>query len=445
MAEYSKAQLLENVKCTLDNYSMLAQTDRVIVGLSGGADSVALLRLLLEIAPSVKIEAAHINHCLRGEESDADEMFVKNLCEKLDVKLYVLQEDVRSIAVHSREGIEECARNIRYRYFNSLADNKTKIATAHTLGDSVETVLFNITRGCSINGLVGIPFVRENIIRPIRAVERRELLEYLSEIGQDYRTDSSNFSTEYSRNRIRLSVIPELMSINNSLIRSVTALSKRAENAMSIILDAVNEIIGTENSESYSVKALIDAGEALRAECIAEIFRRLNYSNTARHIELVEKIIVDGRGSVELSKSLSLSIKDGFLVCVRAAEKIDYFEVEIPCKDGTWEIYREKELSVAVFSASDFSEVDFKSCFMCEKIPDSLKVRQVLDTDKFYYQGAKHSLKYLYRRGTKGKTEYEISAMFAVELAGEIVFTENLGASDNAKSGNFAIRLCTNF
>ena len=204
--------MLETVKQTIEDYHMLSPGEPVLAALSGGADSVALLRALLALGYSVR--AFHLNHCLRGAESDRDETFCRALCERLGVPLTVERIDVR--AQTAGEGIEAAARRIRYERLVAAAQG-AKIATAHTADDNLETMLFHLARGTGPKGLAGIPPVRGDIIRPLIGAERAQVEAYLAELGQDFVTDSTNLSGDYTRNRIRHEVVPVLRQLNPSV------------------------------------------------------------------------------------------------------------------------------------------------------------------------------------------------------------------------------------
>ena len=190
--------------------------DTVICAVSGGADSVCMLHVLLSLRNTlgITVEAAHFNHQLRGEESDRDEAFVRTLCAELGVVLHVDNGDVRARAAKTHESVEEAARALRYAFFSSLPG---LIATAHTQDDNLETVLLNLTRGTGLAGLCGIPPRRERFIRPMLAVSRAEIEAYLAQNGLSHVTDSTNFLPDARRNRLRQSVIPLLKAENPSL------------------------------------------------------------------------------------------------------------------------------------------------------------------------------------------------------------------------------------
>ena len=216
--------MLESVKAAVKRYNMFDTEKSVTVALSGGADSVALLLALLELKDDLGIElsAAHLNHSLRGAESDGDEAFVKELCEKLNVPLVCETADVKREAEISGESVELAARRIRYAFLERVSDGL--IATAHTANDNLETVLYNMARGTGIHGLCGIPPVRGRIIRPLILSTRAEVEAYCAEKNCDFRTDSSNLTLVYARNKIRHNAVPTLIYVNSAAVENTARL-----------------------------------------------------------------------------------------------------------------------------------------------------------------------------------------------------------------------------
>ena len=168
---------------TAVNGGMISQEDTIVVGVSGGADSMCLLHFLLSVRNELNLNiiVAHINHNLRGKEALRDQSFVESTCKALNVECRVLSADINKISAETGKSSEECGRKIRYEFFNSLAEKNGKIATAHTLSDNSETILFNIARGTGLKGITGIPRTRENIIRPIIDITRQQVEEYCRE------------------------------------------------------------------------------------------------------------------------------------------------------------------------------------------------------------------------------------------------------------------------
>lgn len=213
-----------------DKYGMLPNGAAVICAVSGGADSVCLLHILNEIAPlrGLKLYAAHFNHCLRGEESDRDEAFVRQLCSEMGIELFCASGDVNSYADQNGMGTEEAARLLRYKFFEETAAKiaGSRVATAHNADDNVETVLMNLTRGAGLKGLCGIPPVRDIYVRPLLCMSRDEINAYLDSRGIDHVEDSTNAESVYTRNRLRHEVIPVLKGINADIAMSVKETSE---------------------------------------------------------------------------------------------------------------------------------------------------------------------------------------------------------------------------
>lgn len=208
--------LEQKALCALRQYSLFSQGDRIAVGVSGGADSVALLRFLAALRPQFgwDLVVCHIHHGLRGAEADRDECFVRALAEQLGLPCAVSRIDAAALALRDHISVEEAGRTARYAFFAQTAGEGGRIATAHTLDDSIETVLMNLVRGTGLRGLCGIPRIRGNIVRPLLDCTRAEVEDYLGALGQPYCTDSTNLTDDYTRNRIRHDILPRLCALN---------------------------------------------------------------------------------------------------------------------------------------------------------------------------------------------------------------------------------------
>lgn len=227
--------MINRIRSFIAENNMLSHGDYVICGLSGGADSTCLLLVLCRLREKlgITVEAVHINHSLRADESDRDEAFCRELCSRLQIPFTAVSCDVSAYAQEHSLSIEEAARKMRYAAFDKISVGK-KIATAHNAGDNLETVILNLIRGTALKGLTGIPPVRGNIIRPLLTVTRDEIEKFLALEGQTFVTDSTNLSDDYTRNKIRHRIIPLMQQMNGSVIetsvRSVSAL--RDENRL---------------------------------------------------------------------------------------------------------------------------------------------------------------------------------------------------------------------
>ncbi len=227
--------LIQQISSLVQEYDMLPSGTTILCAVSGGADSICLLHILKEWKQKdFALIAAHYNHLLRKEASDADEMFVASLCAKWDIPFYCGKGDVKTTAQHLGQGLEETARSMRYAFLQETANTlgAARIATAHTADDNVETILMRLVRGSGLSGLCGIPPRRGNIVRPLLQVKRQSILSYLKMNGIPHREDESNQDLAYTRNRLRHEVVPILTSINPNLASTIatSAQSLRQDN-----------------------------------------------------------------------------------------------------------------------------------------------------------------------------------------------------------------------
>ena len=220
---------------------LLNPGDRVIVALSGGADSVTLLCVLQALG--YRCEAAHCNFHLRGAESDRDEAFVRDLCHERNVNLHLTHFDTQEEATRRHISIEMAARDLRYRWFEGIRRESEAhaIAVAHHSDDSLETFLINLLRGTGINGLQGIKPRNGYIIRPLLCANRQEITDYLTDIGQSFVTDSTNLEDEYLRNKIRLHLLPLMQQINPAAKENILKTAAHLTDASLLYRQAVDE------------------------------------------------------------------------------------------------------------------------------------------------------------------------------------------------------------
>lgn len=310
-------------------YNMPLFGRTVAVGVSGGADSMALLNVLLELKDEfgMNIIACHVNHGIRGETADRDEKFVAEACKRLGVDVCILRADVPGTAKKMHLGVEECGRRIRYDFFNSVADNVI-IATAHTLSDRSETLLLNIARGASVKGLCSIPAVRGNIVRPLIDCTRADIEKYCSDNSIEFVTDETNFEDIYSRNRIRLNVIPELKKLNPSLERAFMRLISNAEEENGFMNGFSREILGkVKLKDGYNARLLNDEHPAVRKRVIFEIINNeTGIAPEAVHVEQVDKILQGGR--TEIIGDTVVEVKNGIMKINPQKEKIADWEFD---------------------------------------------------------------------------------------------------------------------
>lgn len=262
-------QIEQKVSKYIHRHYLLKHDGRYIVALSGGADSVALLCIL--DALGMNISAAHCNFHLRGEESNRDEQFCVDLCQKMGIPLSRIHFDTQEYAQLHKVSIEMAARDLRYRYFAQLAkDLETDgICVAHHRDDNVETLLLNLLRGSGIDGLAGIAPQNGNILRPLLCISRQDILQYLKEKGQDYVTDSTNLEDDALRNKIRHHVIPLLQTLNPAASDNIALSAKYVRQAcemLSAMWGSQQHQEGTEEEEHSQTNTLyINKVEVMQA------------------------------------------------------------------------------------------------------------------------------------------------------------------------------------
>ena len=275
--------------------------DKILVGLSGGPDSVCMLNLLCSIRDEEKIEvaAAHINHMLRGEEADKDEEYSKRLCESLGVRFFSKRIDINKYALETGKSSELAGREARYDFFNEIINkiNFNKIATAHNANDQAETILMRIMRGTGLEGLGGIPVEREGkYIRPILFMKREEVEQYCKENNLNPHIDATNLERIYSRNKVRLDILPYMKNnFNPNIVETI--------NRMALLLQDDNEFIEGEVNKAYKdncfekengiviSKNLFNIHSAIVTRVIRKALFKINKSNYDMEMKNIEDII----------------------------------------------------------------------------------------------------------------------------------------------------------
>ena len=240
----------------INKESLLKRGEKVIVTCSGGADSIFLLHILNKLGFDCVV--AHCNFHLRGEESDRDENFVREFCEKENLTLLVEHFDTKKYAAENKLSIEMAARELRYTWFEKVREehNAQAIAVAHHSDDSIETILLNMLRGTGLRGICGIRPRNEFVVRPLLCVNRKEIEDYLSEQGISYITDSTNLENEYTRNKIRNIVMPILREINpqiDSVMLSNAENFAAAENIYKDVIEKEKSSAVSATDDSYIV------------------------------------------------------------------------------------------------------------------------------------------------------------------------------------------------
>ena len=428
----------------ITEHQMLERGDRLVVGVSGGADSVCLLKLLCSFRADFETElyAVHVNHGLRGEEAERDELFVRELCSQLEVPCHVVTLDVQKEAKKMRLSEEEAGREWRYRCFAEEAQMRgaTKIAVAHHLDDNAETLLFRMFRGTGIHGLCGIAPVsglysewrcrQENgldseelcrsenggmngssvkVIRPLLCVTRAEIEKYLAECGQVYCTDSTNNESLYSRNRIRNEILPVASGyINAQSVRNLNALAKHAR--------AVTDYLERQADVLYELRVTAEKKRLIVALCGNEesvllelVFRKCLYELAGKKRDISSVHIAAMCALCEKQVGSRLDLPYG--ICVkRSYEGLLLYkkDEEQACGTDQHEITMDKKEFVSgkkvelpenrgclIFSVQDmetfgpdaYAEIvkitqnDYTKCFDYDKIKGNISVRMPQESD----------------------------------------------------------------
>lgn len=344
----------------IEEYSLIEKGDRIVVALSGGADSAALLYSLLALKEklSLTVYACHINHLLRGEESFRDESFVKKLCKKNSVELFLLRCDINKLASEKQIGSEECGRQVRYDFLQENAKRLgAKIATAHTSTDSMETVIMNMSRGCGVKGAKGIPPKRGNIIRPLILATRRDTENYCISNNIPYVNDSTNEERIYTRNKVRLDIIPVLREINPSIEQAFTRFSRNMYE-LDYFIDKMAEdaIASSKVLGGYSCEKLLTLPKPVLSRAVEIICNNVGGELESIHIELIERAIEKGR-SVSVKNGFEADARQGIFRVYRTEnDKISEYSSEFPVIVGETIIICNKNVNAKLMNVEDFNK-----------------------------------------------------------------------------------------
>lgn len=317
-------QIERRIWQTVQRWDMCPAGCLVVVGCSGGADSSALLHWLCaqRQALGVRVLAAHMHHGLRGAEADRDEAATRALCARLQVPLELWHEDVRAQAQASGEGLEACGRRLRYAFFARLCrqyatDGAARIATAHTLSDNAETVLLHLARGAGARGLSGIAPRRGRVVRPLIQLSRREVETYCAQYRLPYVTDSTNADTRFSRNRLRLRVVPELEALNPRFLQA----AGRASQSLREDADFLDALAATALRDAaaapgcWDAAALAQLARPLRLRALLQAAQAGGAAPESRHLQALEAVLGAG-GAVALPHGVQARVQRGLLFFV---------------------------------------------------------------------------------------------------------------------------------
>lgn len=369
--------MIHKVAKYIQQKELMSEGAKVLVAISGGADSVALLIVLKRLG--YDCEALHCNFHLRGEESLRDEMFVRDLCKREGVKLTVVNFDTAAYAAEKGISIEMAAREQRYEAFESHRKEcgATAIAVAHHRNDSAETMLLNLVRGTGLKGLHGIQPKNGYVVRPLLCVERNEIVEYLEWRGAGYVTDSTNLESEFTRNRIRLQIIPLLQEINPSIIESLAATAERLGEAEKLYAKGIEEGIARVKNGNIIELAALEREPSPQA-LLHEILRPIGF-NSSQINDILQSM--DGESGRTFTGKHWQVVKDRTALIITPNEDCS-INTELPC-NGTVETAHGRLLCTTAEFSGTIERKKEIATIDCDKVQMPLTLRNREEGDRF--------------------------------------------------------------
>lgn len=331
---------------TVKKYNMLSKGDRVLIGVSGGADSIALLEFFVSVKEKYDLDicVAHIEHGIRGEDSVNDAEFVENYCKKLGVNFYLKTIDAPNLAKKAKMGVEEYSRMARYDFFNTIECDK--IATAHNLTDNIETLLFRLARGTGLKGACSIPAVRGKIIRPFIEVSSGEIRKWCNDNNIPYRVDCTNSDSAYSRNLIRLEILPLFEKLNANYQDNIENFISDVNEDYAFIDDYVKSIYPkiVKNNE-IDLPKLNELDLSIKKRILIMFFDENGYSLNRIHLQSVIDITlksgktqikenifaISAKGKIRLAKFNDLNKKDEFVTKILNIDEFKDKNIDFYC------------------------------------------------------------------------------------------------------------------
>lgn len=366
---------------------LFAAPCRILLGLSGGADSMALLHVLHRM-PGVTLEAVHIHHGLRGEEADRDADFVAGQCDSLGVPLTVHREDVRAFAEEHKIGLEEAGRRVRYAVFEELADRGgfDYITTAHNADDQAETVLMHLVRGCGVDGLVGIPAARGRIVRPLLTCTREEIEVYCAEMHVPFMVDSTNADTSYTRNACRHDLLPLMERMNPEIRTALFRLSRHAAEDSHFLFSLADKALSAAHLDDggYALEAFLEKPQPVRRRMLVRLLQENgHHSFQESHITALDGAVLAGHGGVDIPGGCRLAVSQERIFVVTAESVATDCRQAVDCRPGqtitvSW---CGKTYAVSVLNAEEYElaknvhKMFFKYAIAYDTIHGSLYLR----------------------------------------------------------------------
>ena len=386
------------------------ESESILAAFSGGSDSSAMLDMLAKYCAQTgtALYAAHVNHCIRGAEADKDEEFCRETAKRLGVKIFVLKVDVPAYAQEHKLSVETAARELRYEFFDRIMreNNIHILATAHNANDNLETILFNLSRGCGLSGICGIPPVRNceggYVVRPILEMSKTQILEYCRDNGIEFVTDSTNTDTDYTRNMIRAQIIPALMAINSGAVENAARLSATLRDDAACLEGMTDWFLESiEDDMSVDTEKLVGSPAAISSRVIIALYREVSGGKSLEQvhvndiIRLCERCVTHSK--IQLPSGIDAKIENKRLYfekrCELPSAPEDFCVTLTDGKNSIPQI--NAEIITKDSQDENISENSISLYFNSAKICGSLVARNRQSSDKIKVNGVNKSIKKL--------------------------------------------------
>jgi tRNA(Ile)-lysidine synthase len=430
--------VLSVLQAYIRTHDLLRPGDRVGVAVSGGADSVALLRALLELRTElgIVVSIAHLNHGIRGTEADEDEQFVRKVALQFDLPLYLERADVPAHSKQEKLSLETSARELRYDFFQQLLKKNAcdKIATAHTLDDQAETVLLRILRGTGTSGLAAIPPLRDaspdlvaRVVRPLLGTRREDIEKYLRALDQPWREDASNRDPKHLRNRIRHELLPHLEREYNPALRqalvNLAEIARAEEEHWSAELDVVSSLLVLPSDDGITLDRVrfLALSLSLQRRLLVEQADRLNLPAGFDDIERMLRIAAHSGAGHEFEGGWKVASSRQQLYISRVANstKPDNYDLALPVP-GEVALPSTLRLRATRLQHAETASYNSSTLLAHDGLHLPLQVRNWQPGDRFWPAGSKQAEK-LKRLFQQQHISTEARSAWPVVLSGEII------------------------
>ncbi len=449
----SGREIYSDFERAISDFLMDGISDGVIVGLSGGADSVFLLLSTMEYRRrhgDFKILAVHVNHMIRGAEAERDEQFSERLCRELGIEYVSRKIDVPTLAKNESIGLEEAARKARYSFFDEIIKGRndvSKILVAHNADDNFETVIMNMMRGAGTRGISGIAPVRDNILRPLIYSKKTDIVRALSDFKIEFVTDSTNESDDYTRNYIRHNIIPAFYSVSTDPLRAVERMCRNLREDDECLSSLADEFVSRCCQDFIPKEELNKLHPSLLYRVLNEYFKRISCGGVLERVhtsKIAKRLNKGGDFSLSLPGGVRFVCERDKVSFVFDQSEFKAFRIYVPYgKTDIPEFSSEIELSI-VRSEKSCSKVYNNSTYAdlsSAIIIGDLFLRNKEDGDAYFYGGMTHKLKKLFNDRKIPSSKRSAIPVLCDEKG--IVWVPGFGVRDDGGNTGTFIRIST--